>query len=207
VTCVDFPFPVEVSNNKPSWQKRAQLTDSRETVNDVQFAPRHQGLKLATGSMDGFVRIYEAVDVMNLAAWPIVEEFQAAKKDVYCMSWNPSPFDSPMMVVGFESQARIWEFNDQFRRWQRVAELEGHGGIVHDVAWAPNMGRYVLFLRSPALVRFCLYCVCVYVCVCVCVCVSPSFPLPFVVLTLLPSCPPAYSLYFCFNISLSALIT
>lgn len=36
----------------------------------VEFAPRHLGLKLATGSADGTVRIYEAIDIMNLNHWP-----------------------------------------------------------------------------------------------------------------------------------------
>ena len=39
------------------------------SVTDIQFSPRHLGLKLATCSADGFVRIYEAIDVINLAHW------------------------------------------------------------------------------------------------------------------------------------------
>jgi hypothetical protein len=53
------------------------------------------------------VRIYEATDAMNLNQWNLVEEFDAAKKDCLCMSWNPSPFDAPMMVVGTEATARV----------------------------------------------------------------------------------------------------
>jgi len=51
------------------WHKRAQLGDALDSVNDVRFAPRHLGLKLAAGSADGRVRVYEAFDVMNLAHW------------------------------------------------------------------------------------------------------------------------------------------
>lgn len=53
------------------WVAKAQLTDARKSVTCLQFAPRHLGLKLATGSADGSVRIFEAIDVMNLNHWPL----------------------------------------------------------------------------------------------------------------------------------------
>ena len=43
------------------WVKKAELSDARKAVNCVEFAPRHLGLKIATGSADGLVRIYEAI--------------------------------------------------------------------------------------------------------------------------------------------------
>ncbi|KAJ3074600.1 epoxide hydrolase, soluble (sEH) [Podochytrium sp. JEL0797] len=49
------------------WKLKATLTESRGGVHGVEFAPSHLGLKLATCSSDGWVRIYEAVDVMNLS--------------------------------------------------------------------------------------------------------------------------------------------
>lgn len=56
------------------WNKRAELGDARNSVYDIQFAPRHSGLRLATASGDGYVRIYEVTDVMNLTHWPLVDE-------------------------------------------------------------------------------------------------------------------------------------
>jgi nucleoporin SEH1 len=53
------------------WQRKAQLSDSKKSVNAVQFAPRHLGLKLAAASADGTVRIYEASDVFSLNYWPL----------------------------------------------------------------------------------------------------------------------------------------
>lgn len=53
------------------WARKAQLGDSRDSVQDIKFSPRHLGLKLATASSDGLVRVYEAVDVMNLSHWPL----------------------------------------------------------------------------------------------------------------------------------------
>jgi hypothetical protein len=49
---------------------RATLKESMRPVKDVEFAPRHLGLKLAAAAADGVVRLYEAVDVMNLSHWP-----------------------------------------------------------------------------------------------------------------------------------------
>jgi len=46
--------------------------DSRGTVQDIAFAPHHLGLKLATLSVDGILRIYEAMDVINLAHWTLM---------------------------------------------------------------------------------------------------------------------------------------
>jgi len=90
------------------------------------------------------VRIFESNDVMNLSSWPMVEEFSASKKNCYCLSWNPSSFDPPMLAVGSQDNVRIWENHPKLQKWQPVADLEGAGGHddeVHDVAWAPNMGR------------------------------------------------------------------
>jgi len=132
---------VDMTTNKRTWSQRANLSDSRDAVQDIKFAPRHHGLKLATCSLDGLVRVYEAVDVTNLNIWPLVEEFEADKKDCSCISWNPSPFDPPMMVVGSQGSARVWEYVENGKRWHMVADLEGHKDSVHDVAWAPHMGR------------------------------------------------------------------
>ena len=37
------------------WTAKAQLTEARKAVSCVEFAPRYWGLKLATGSADGYV--------------------------------------------------------------------------------------------------------------------------------------------------------
>jgi WD40 repeat protein len=132
---------VNTKTNQRTWKKQGRLVDSRDSVQCVQFAPRPGILKLASCSLDGKVRIYEATDVMNLSVWHLVEEFDAAKKDVFCLCWNPSPFDTAMIAVGAESAARVWEFFSKTSKWQVVAELEGHTDNVHDISWAPNMGR------------------------------------------------------------------
>jgi nucleoporin SEH1 len=53
---------------------KVQLSDSKKSVNDVKFASRHLGLKVAAAS-DGTVRIYEATDVFSLNYWQLQVKF------------------------------------------------------------------------------------------------------------------------------------
>uniref|UniRef100_A0A4W5LLT5 SEH1-like (S. cerevisiae) n=1 Tax=Hucho hucho TaxID=62062 RepID=A0A4W5LLT5_9TELE len=75
------------------------LVDSRTSVTDVKFAPKHMGLMLTTCSADGVVRIYEAPDVMNLSQWSLQHEI-SCKLSCSCISWNPSRSDSPSHTNG-----------------------------------------------------------------------------------------------------------
>lgn len=59
------------NENKERWLRKAQLSDSKKPVKDVKFSPRHLGLKLATASAEGVVRIYEATDVFALNYWTL----------------------------------------------------------------------------------------------------------------------------------------
>jgi WD40 repeat protein len=135
-------YEEQINANNPNirnFPKRGRLVDSRVAVRDVQFAPKHQGLKLAACSQDGKVRIYICRNLMNLAEWSLVEEFTAADP---CNSicWNPSPFDGSMIVVAAGSKVEVWEDNGR-NRWQVTHTLTGHTDIVHHVDWAPQMGR------------------------------------------------------------------
>lgn len=137
------------------WQLKATLLDSKGSVQDVKFAPRHLGLKLATCSTDGIVRIYEAIDVTNLSHWSLMEEFEAQKGTSVCainaVAWNPSPFEKPMLVVGTDDHSvKIWEYNELQRRWVTIETLQGHKGPIHDVDWAPNVGRSYYLLATAS---------------------------------------------------------
>jgi len=147
------------------WQCKAQLTDSKRAVNDVKFAPRHLGLKLASASSDGYVRIYEATDVFSLNYWQLQDSIQvevtSAEKSnadsgvqsvgpqqgresehgLTCLSWNECPFETEMLAVGGHSKRasiliRSKETGKWFEGWSHECQ-----GVVHDIAWAPVMGR------------------------------------------------------------------
>lgn len=134
------------SKHERHFRKLGRLVDSRVAVKDVQFAPRHLGLQLATCSLDGKVRIYESSNLMNLGEWPLTKEFSV---DAACntLCWNPSPFDPTMLVVGAGNSVHIWQYSEQFRRWQPTYQLgspdskDRHTDVIHNVDWAPQMGR------------------------------------------------------------------
>ncbi|XP_060557222.1 nucleoporin SEH1-like isoform X2 [Ruditapes philippinarum] len=142
-----------------SWIKRTSLVDSRTSVTDVKFAPKHLGLQLATCSTDGIVRIYEAPDVMNLSQWSLQHEI-TCKLRCSCLSWNPSRRHSPMLAVGSNDsntaaggKVQIHEYNDATRKWNKVETLAMATDAVHDVAFAPNLGRsyHLLGIASKTL--------------------------------------------------------
>ncbi|XP_056598184.1 nucleoporin SEH1 isoform X3 [Triplophysa dalaica] len=131
------------------WIKRTTLVDSRTSVTDVKFAPKHMGLMLTTCSADGVVRIYEAPDVMNLSQWSLQHEI-SCKLSCSCISWNPSSSRAhpPMIAVGsddsnvtFGGKVQIYEYNENTRKYAKAETLVTVTDLVHDVAFAPNLGR------------------------------------------------------------------
>lgn len=59
---------INKDNQKISnWLSRTKLFESKESIEDIKFGPRHLGLILAAASSEGLVRIYEAPDIMNLS--------------------------------------------------------------------------------------------------------------------------------------------
>jgi len=124
--------------------------DSRTSVADVKFAPKCLGLVLATCAADGFVRIYEAPDVMNLTQWSLQYEIPV-KISCSCIAWNPTypRHFAPMLAVGSDdstttdcSKVMIYEFSEALRRWTKIEGLlEDIVEPVNDIAFAPNLGR------------------------------------------------------------------
>lgn len=146
-----------------TWLKRSNLVDSRTSVTDVKFGPKHLGLLLVTCSADGIIRIYEAPDVMNLAQWTLQHEIPT-KVSISCLSWNPSlsrVVHPPMLAVGSDEpnttsaaasvqtdkstacngKVFIYEYSESSRRWTRTDCLASVQEPVNDIAFAPNLGR------------------------------------------------------------------
>ncbi|BFZ12952.1 hypothetical protein BsWGS_15991 [Bradybaena similaris] len=147
-----------------TWLKRTSLVDSRTSVTDVRFAPKHLGLQLATCSADGVVRIYEAVDVMNLSNWQLQFEFNC-NLSLSCLSWNTARMHPPMIAVGSDDpnqsaggKVQIYEYNETSRKWQKVETIFMVTEPVHDVRFAPNLGRsyHLLAVASRDLTIFSL---------------------------------------------------
>jgi WD40 repeat protein len=133
------------------WTNKSQLTEARKAVSCLEFAPRHWGLKLATGSADGCVRIYEAVDVMNLSQWPLaatLECFGGEDLGVSCLSWSTGRFEPPTLVVGGNHPV-VFRYSESSRQWNALIVLSSPPrGNILDVAWAPNVGRRYHYIAS-----------------------------------------------------------
>ncbi|XP_053984061.1 nucleoporin SEH1-A isoform X2 [Hylaeus anthracinus] len=127
------------------WVRRTNLVDSRKSVTDVKFAPKTLGLLLATCSEDGVIRIYEAPDVMNLSQWTLQHDI-SCKLQCSCLSWNPSlsRLHPPMLAVASDDpnggKVFIYEYSESSRRWAKTETLSIEEPV-HDIAFAPNLGR------------------------------------------------------------------
>lgn len=131
------------------WVRRTNLVDSRTSVTDVKFAPKTLGLLLATCSADGVIRIYEAPDVMNLSQWTLQHEV-ICKLPCSCLTWNPSlsKIHPPMLAVGSDDSTPanggkvfIYEYSENTRRWNKTETINSITDPVHDISFAPNLGR------------------------------------------------------------------
>ena len=159
------------------WTRRATLLESVQSVSYIQFAPKNWGLKLATASSDGYVRIYAAENALDVAHWQQENDFlvssgdglkndDAASKNVAdgtvrhrstgdaeptCLSWCSSTFDEPMIAVGTSmGQCQIWCYNKTVRKWQCVKTLDQARGTVNDISWSPRLGRSYHLIASAS---------------------------------------------------------
>lgn len=132
--------------NQSHWVKRTSLVDSRTSVTDVKFAPKHLGLLLATCSEDGIIRIYEAPDVMLLSQWSPQHELNC-KIPLSSIAWNCSRVHAPIIAVGSDDQNEVcgkvilFQYFENSRKWDKIEVIESIVDPVHDVAFAPNIGR------------------------------------------------------------------
>jgi len=89
-----------VEEEESVWHNRIKLPESKESIEDIKFAPKHIGLVVAAASADGSIRIYEASDLMRLNSWKAPYRIEVNSLGINCISWNKNPFDPPMIVVG-----------------------------------------------------------------------------------------------------------
>lgn len=143
------------------WVRRAILVDSRTNVTDCKFAPKNLGLILATTSSDGFIRIYEAPEITNLSQWALQHEIDC-KAPLSCISWNSSLYrlHAPMIAVGSDDASTtntgkvfIFEYSENSRRWAKTETIASVTDEVHDLAFAPSLGRsyHILAVASKEL--------------------------------------------------------
>lgn len=73
---LSFIYFLKFTKKEGKFQKYEICKFQNQPVVDIKFSPRHLGLKLATGWVDGIVRIYEAMDIMNLSQWSLMVRYR-----------------------------------------------------------------------------------------------------------------------------------
>lgn len=144
------------------WKLCTKFKTNTARVLDIQFGGSSACLKLAAAYSDGYVKVYELQNPLELNTWQLQAEFQnvidsvSKFAKVSCLSasisWIPLKGETQQLsfVLGFNSDtpqlnsSKVWEFDQLHQRWLAVAELalpENSGDSVHAVAWAPNICR------------------------------------------------------------------
>jgi len=143
------------------WTQKGNLVDSRTAIKDIEFAPKHFGLLLATCTADGVIRIYEAPDVINLSQWVLQEQINIGIS-CCCLTWNTSVQrqENQMIAVGSDDwsdsnggKVFIFEYNENRREWQQVYVIKNVTEPINDLKFSPDVGRlyHILAVASSSL--------------------------------------------------------
>mmetsp|Transcript_8172 Transcript_8172/g.13578 ORF Transcript_8172/g.13578 Transcript_8172/m.13578 type:complete len:273 (-) Transcript_8172:1027-1845(-) len=141
-----------ISDTSQERWRKFRLASHKRSIKDVKFCHRSFGLKLAAASADGCIRIYEAQDIFDMNKWEMMIEYQvedisnpdksrnSSEHGLTCLAWNDCPFEPAMIAVGgYSKTARVYSFDRNTLKEE--CSLGDHVNPVHDIAWAPSMGR------------------------------------------------------------------
>ncbi|KAJ1634628.1 WD40-repeat-containing domain protein [Pavlovales sp. CCMP2436] len=133
-----------------TWPRRAVLQEARDSVTDIAFAPRHLGLRLGALSTDGKLRVYEALDVMNLSTWYKMRMTCALEVPrATAFAWGQHSAAPASLAVGFgDGRTAVKAYDESLRQWRDMAMLEEHRDSVHSVSWAQHVGRTSQFIAT-----------------------------------------------------------
>ncbi|KAJ5899031.1 hypothetical protein N7495_003775 [Penicillium taxi] len=111
-----------------SWSLCLQTLEGHsDSVLSIAWSP--DGTRLASGSMDDTVRIWD------LATGQSVSTLEGHRGLVRSIAWSP---DGTRLASGsMDDTVRIWDL----ATGQSVSTLEGHRGLVRSIAWSPDGTR------------------------------------------------------------------
>lgn len=152
---------ISPGNLMHEWNQKGNLVDSRTAIKDIEFAPKHLGLQLATCTSDGVVRIYEAPDVVNLTQWVLQEQINIGVS-CCCLTWNTSVqrVNNPMIAVGSDNwgdspngKVFVFEYNENIRDWMQVYVIKDVSDSINDLKFSPDVGRtyHILAVAASSL--------------------------------------------------------
>lgn len=131
-----------------NWQIAHMDTTHTASVNDVEFCPWEQGLRLACASSDGTVSVltYQQDGQWRRSA------FQANTGGAQSLSWAPvqkrdgQPQLNTMRLVtgGCDNAACVWKCENETWSQEFPPLASSHTDWVRDVAWRPTDGASIL---------------------------------------------------------------
>ncbi|KAJ3805643.1 WD40 repeat-like protein [Lentinula aff. lateritia] len=137
-------------------QEKAVLLDARGSVRQVEFAPSAFGLKLAAVATDGWLRVYECLDLAALDVWALADAVQVAREELVgkevdagcALSWCKERYWGQLVaaVAGATDVVKVIQFQPSGP--QTILELHlppasttAPTAAITTVAWAPSCGR------------------------------------------------------------------
>ncbi|KAJ3871306.1 WD40 repeat-like protein [Lentinula edodes] len=145
-------------------EEKAVLLDARAGVRQVEFGPAAFGLKVATVAADGWVRVYECLDLGKLDVWALADAVEVAREEQpgggkeveggWGVSWCKERYWGQVVaaVAGASDVVKIIQFSPS-RSPQTILELKPPPppsstttttpttSVITTVAWAPSCGR------------------------------------------------------------------
>ncbi|KAI5966154.1 SEH1 [Candida pseudojiufengensis] len=151
----------ELHGSGRRWIRLATLAiESYGPIYDVQFAPKHLGLKLGCVGSDGIFRIYESLEPNDLTSWALTTEIPILSSQLpakslqssFAVEWCPSKFtktekfivvalDQGFVYRNVPKQSDSSDENNGSEKYIKICNLPEHNGLIRSVSWAPSMGR------------------------------------------------------------------
>lgn len=115
-----------------------QLEDSIQVEQTMEFGKDSSNDMRTDAPADGVSQ--EALTAVNKAKELESAPANYSEHGLTCLSWNTCPFEPAKIAVGGYSMRAVI-FTCENGKWREELQLGGHNSVVHDVAWAPAMGR------------------------------------------------------------------
>ena len=127
----------QIPNQRTPFVERVKLSEARDVVDGVAFAPQPVGLKLAAASRDGILRYYIPSELISLTEWTLIEEIQFSKTAVEFVKMSYSPDDDKLVVI-FPNTVVV--YGNQNNAMSKLFETNLSDKPI-SCSFAPTMGR------------------------------------------------------------------
>ena len=139
------------------------MSDARDAITDLKFAPKFLGLQLVMCAKNGQVLIYECTDILSSNVWTLAHpELRTNMNSCSSCSWSTC-FNLPILLaIGSDESTNastdklsIFEYNDNNRSYSKIEKLQSVicTEPIKSIAFAPSIGKlyHVLAIASRSL--------------------------------------------------------